>query len=318
MDEPLQKRVLAWLKVPPAPRPPAGDPASLQIFRAGRNYYRLRMTAWLSAQLLALAGIIFWTTMLFDVESIARNERAATRTNEPAMKPAPANPSSAGKPADGRRPQEKWIEGVARKLAGAGKTDGGGWAGFKRFFVEIAVILPPWAFPLIWGLKIFSFAVYLLQIPITYTVRRLDYEMRWYMVTDRSLRLRHGVWKIVESTMSFANVQEVVMSQGPVQRLLGLADVRVKSAGGGGEKQGQPGEDMHVGIFHCVTNAPEIRNLILERLRRFRESGLGDPDEPVATSAAVSPALPVGAATDALEAARELAAEARALRIALS
>ncbi len=316
MYEPLRSRILAWLKVPPTPRPPAGDPASLQVFRAGRNYYHLRIAAWAGAQLLALAGIIFWTSMLLEVESVAHDE-AARRARAPAASAVPASQPNEGKPANGeRRPSDKWINRVADKLASAGKNKGREWAAFKQSLVEIALVLPPWAFPLVWALKIASFAIYVLQIPFTYAVRRLDYEMRWYMVTDRSLRLRHGVWKVVESTMSFANVQEVVMSQGPLQRLLGLADVKVKSAGGGGgDEKNQPGEDLHVGIFHCVTNATEIRNLIIERLRHFRESGLGDPDDHAISAGAVSPEKP---AADALAAARELAAEARALRAVLS
>jgi hypothetical protein len=36
---------------------------------------------------------------------------------------------------------------------------------------------------------------------------------------------------------------------------------------------------MHQGLFHCVDNAEAIRDLILERLRRFREAGLGDPED---------------------------------------
>jgi len=145
--------------------------------------------------------------------------------------------------------------------------------------------------------------------------------LRWYMVTDRSLRIRYGVWKISESTMSFANIQQVVVSQGPLQRVLGLADVKVQSAGGGsggghGSEHSSSGEDMHLGLFHSVTNAPEIRDLILERLRRFRESGLGDPDE----KSAIAPTSPLTHATpaDTLAAARELLAEAKALRLSLS
>ncbi len=36
---------------------------------------------------------------------------------------------------------------------------------------------------------------------------------------------------------------------------------------------------MHRGFFHGIDNAPEVRELILDRLRRFRDAGLGDPDE---------------------------------------
>ena len=73
--------------------------------------------------------------------------------------------------------------------------------------------------------------LYLIQIPITYAMARLDYELRWYIVTDRSLRIRAGLWSLQESTMSFANLQQVEVRQGPLQRLLGIADVRVQSAG---------------------------------------------------------------------------------------
>jgi membrane protein YdbS with pleckstrin-like domain len=38
-------------------------------------------------------------------------------------------------------------------------------------------------------------AVFVASIPITYFLQRLNYEMRWYIVTDRSLRIRSGpVW----------------------------------------------------------------------------------------------------------------------------
>jgi hypothetical protein len=182
--------------------------------------------------------------------------------------------------------------------------------------------LPAGAFALIWAIKIFSALAFLVQLPITYAVRRLDYEMRWYMVTDRSLRLRYGVWKISEATMSFANIQQVVVSQGPLQRFLGLGDVKVKSAGGGGgggdgHYSHHEGDDMHTGLFHCVTNATEIRDLIVERLRRFREAGLGDPDEKPHVTAPMEMSGN-GISSAALAAARELASEARALRVALT
>ena len=138
---------------------------------------------------------------------------------------------------------------------------------------------------------------------------RLDYELRWYVVTDRSLRIRSGLWKVEELTMSFVNLQQVTVSQGPLQRLLGLADLRVQSAGGGGANESHSGHDnaLHTGVFRGVENAVEIRDLVLNRLRHFRESGLGDPDEfqrgPDSTH---NP--------DAVAAARELLAETRRLR----
>lgn len=127
-----------------------------------------------------------------------------------------------------------------------------------------------------------------------------------------------GLWRLQESTMSFANLQQVEVKQGPLQQLLGLADVHVQSAGGGGDHQrGQPGDSLHTGIFHTVNNAKEIRDPILERLRQFRQASLGDPDDHghhAATPGAV-PAESTGG--EAVVAARELLAEARALRQAV-
>lgn len=308
MYEPSRDLVLRWLKVPPEPHPPCGDPASLRVFRAGRNYFRLRLAGWALTQLFAFAGIILWTAILVETESAARSERAARAAQPPPAEVASDSPKP-GKsaPAASRRSRSE------RNRLGA-------WAGFKQGLGEIAARLPGWAFPLIWVLKVSGLVLYLAQIPFTYALRRLDYEMRWYVVTDRSLRIRSGVLSVQEMTMSFANLQQVTVTQGPLQRLLGLADVRVQSAGGGGGREGKPGHggqaSLHLGVFHGVDNAIEIRDLILERLRQFRATGLGDPDDHhdlVGPSAATE----TGSPSDVLAAAQELLAEARALRRAL-
>lgn len=118
--------------------------------------------------------------------------------------------------------------------------------------------------------------------------------------------------------MSFANVQQVTLTQGPLQRLLGIADVRVRSAGGGSGDAHEKGQDdsMHVGVFHGVDNALAIRDLILERLRSFRAAGLGDPDDRrEVTSPVVSVPPPAASSSEeVLAAAALLLAEARALR----
>jgi membrane protein YdbS with pleckstrin-like domain len=335
MYELLRRVTLSFLKVPAEPHPPVGDPASLRVFRAGRNYLKLRMATWGLAQLIALAAFAFWTAILIGVETKLHEQKAASNlpslpvaadaptASEPSAQPTTTSPPAADPP------NRNWIERGADKIRSTAETIAakypagekpkgvGDWiAGYTQFFVELALLLPGWVFSLLWIVKLVSFGIYLLQIPITYAVRRLDYEMRWYMVTDRSLRLRHGVWKVTESTMSFANIQQVVMIEGPLQRLLGLSDVRVQSAGGGRSlhEHQKAGDDMHVGLFRHVTNAPEIRDLILDRLRRFRESGLGDPEEKP-TPLLAAP----GSTNDAtLAAARELLAEAKALRAVLN
>lgn len=143
--------------------------------------------------------------------------------------------------------------------------------------------LPNWGrFALSAGQGI-AVTLFLLQFAISGYKQRLDYEMRWYVVTDRSLRIRSGIFFVREVTMTFANIQRVSLNQGPLQRLLGIADVQVSTAGGGGqvhaEGKGVAAANRHTALFEGVSNAREIRDLILERLRLYRDAGLGDPDD---------------------------------------
>ena len=348
----FRDEVLLLLRVPPDPAPPYGAPGSVRVFRAGKNYFNLRLTGWAIAQLIALAAIVFWAVILIDVEGEVRRQKTS-RGPLPAFSAETfaasvsgafnENPASAVKPAVNGAAQPNATATPAQPAKPAAtpkqKQRGprlpiDGFDGFKRLLVEFALRLPDWAFPLIWVLKIAGFVIYLAQIPFTYALRRLDYELRWYIVTDRSLRIRTGLVKLQESTMSFANLQQVEVKQDPIQRLLGLADVHVQSAGGGsghqGHGKGEMHDSLHTGIFHSVDNATEIRDLILERLRKFRQAGLGDPDDhhdhlgggapsfsPIA-SATPKPRVGSAASTAALDAAREILAEARALRALLS
>ncbi|HVR30288.1 MAG TPA: PH domain-containing protein [Thermoanaerobaculia bacterium] len=183
--------------------------------------------------------------------------------------------------------------------------------------------LPPQLWPLRY-LEVLGVAAFLAQLPFSLAVVWIDYRRRWYLVTDRSLRIREGVWTLHERTMSFANVQNLEIRQGPIHRLLGLAALEVRSAGGGqagpSTAQGSGArQNLHVAYFRGVDNAEEIRDLILARLRRLRDAGLGDLDEEEGelAAAAPAPATPLSAMPPAVAAAHELLAEARALRALL-
>jgi membrane protein YdbS with pleckstrin-like domain len=156
-----------------------------------------------------------------------------------------------------------------------------------------------------------AWAIYLIQLPISLGIIRLDFEMRWYIVSDRALRVREGIISVREQTMTFANVQQVGIRQGPLQRILGIADVHVTSAGGG-SSQGAEGKglgaNMHEVFFRGVDNAPEIREAIRSRAHLHRDAGLGDPDDHPLDAHDLRPAL---------TAAGELLQEVRALRAAL-
>ena len=163
--------------------------------------------------------------------------------------------------------------------------------------------------------ELLAWVVFVVQLPVTLAIVHLDFELRWYILSDRSLRIREGILRVKEKTMTFANIQQISIHQNPIQRLLGIADVHVSTAGGGGGEGGEAGESMHEAYFRGVDNAEEIRRAIQDRVRLHRDAGLGDPDEP--EPRALPMATPAGSAEAALHAARELLQEMRALREAL-
>jgi hypothetical protein len=142
------------------------------------------------------------------------------------------------------------------------------------------------------------------------------------MVSDECLRIREGLFRTHERTMTVANIQNLSVRRGPLQKLLGIADLEVQTAGGGassarhGHRQG-PGADLHVGRFRGVDDAEALRDRIQAAMRRHRGSGLGDPDEPiVAAPPAFAPAFAPARASggDLAAACEELLREARGLR----
>ena len=70
--------------------------------------------------------------------------------------------------------------------------------------------LPPLVRTIWLALVAGAVGVFVASIPITYFLQRLNYEIRWYIVTDRSLRIRSGVVWLREMTMTFANIQAIV------------------------------------------------------------------------------------------------------------
>lgn len=202
------------LKVPPDPDLPPGSRASVQVFRAAENFYRLLLLRWGLKQVTAVIGIVVSLSIL---------------------------------------------HGISQQ-----------WSGQVRFWVQTA----EWI----------GVGFYLVQVPFSFMMVRLDYELRWYIVTDRSLRIRSGLWHVREMTMTFANIQHLAVHQGPLQRLLGVYDLKVRTAGGGAgedgsEERSSGSKVTHIGHFHGVANAPSIRDLIVERMKRVRDAGLGDTDD---------------------------------------
>ena len=297
MFEWVKARVLKLMRVPHEPEAPLGAPGSVRVFRAGLNHYRLRVVRWVFGQAGALIGIGF-SLVALGVLDLAVDQARRT-ADVPTPSPSATLEASPGADASPDPSPTRSREERRRQR--------------DRVLKRVVANTPGFVLPLIKFLEVFGIAIFALQMLVTYAIVRLEFEQHWYIVTDRSLRIRTGILRLQESTMSFANIQQVEIRQGPLQRLLGLADVCVRSAGGGDPAPGQQGHagetSLHLGVFQGVENAVEIRDLVLVRLRRFRQAGLGDPED---ARSAHAPAPAMSNSTS--QAAEELLAETRALR----
>lgn len=168
------------------------------------------------------------------------------------------------------------------------------------------------------ALTILGFGVFLLVV--SYALLRIDYAWRWYVVTDRSLRVREGIWRVREMTVTFANIQNLSIEQGPLQRLFGISDLRVDTAGGGGSAahaaagHGKLGPNLHSACLRGLDNPDTVRGAIQQRLRGRIDAGLGDPED----AAAAETLDPHEWSPDLIWAASEMLTEAKALAAAAS
>ncbi|MFY2556089.1 PH domain-containing protein [Corallococcus terminator] len=209
--------------------------------------------------------------------------------------------------------------GFKHVLAAAGAVVA--WVFLGRIFANVLRELPATALvtSILYAAEVVAWLGFLvLVVPVSFFVVRLDYELRWYALTDRSLRVREGVMSLREKTMTFANIQQVSIHQNPIQRVLGIADVKVETAGGGsGSRSSEADTDMqehlHEARFRGVSNPEAIRDAIMDCVRRHRDTGLGEPSELATSPEPADTAIP-----STLEAAHELLTEVRALRGALA
>ncbi len=114
---------------------------------------------------------------------------------------------------------------------------------------------------------------------IVYVALHLRYDTTWYVMGERSVRIRRGIWVIREVTITFENVQNVKVTQGPVQRHYGIANVVVETAGAGATTGKGHRTPANVGIIEGIADAARVRDRILVRLRESGTAGLGDEDE---------------------------------------
>lgn len=149
--------------------------------------------------------------------------------------------------------------------------------------IALVVEGKPWSLALCVVLLGIEFFVVGLALVTT----RVDFELRHYLVGDRSLRVAQGAIKREEVTLSYANIQNLEVTQGPIERVFGFKTLTISTAGA----DSTPGQ----GLSHLVTlvglpDADALRELILNMLRAHKDSGLGDHSQPPSPTPGLDPA----------------------------
>jgi membrane protein YdbS with pleckstrin-like domain len=122
-----------------------------------------------------------------------------------------------------------------------------------------------------------ALAIIVLPDIVAYIAIHLRYDTTWYVFTDRSMRLRHGAMILHEMTITFENVQNVTVDQGPLQRYFGIGSVVVQTAGGGGGEHNAHSAGLtHQAVIAGIDNPAEVRDRIMARVRASASAGLGD------------------------------------------
>ena len=139
----------------------------------------------------------------------------------------PTLPTSPGESAKSFRPDRAWLRYLKLKF----------WVGaaFAVAFVLVNTLAVAIAEPAA-GLVLLIIESLFVVVPVAvaFVALHLRYDTTWYVMSDRSLRIRRGIWVIRETTITFENVQNVELKQGPLQRHFGFANLIVQTAGGGG------------------------------------------------------------------------------------
>ena len=161
------------------------------------------------------------------------------------------------------------------------------WIGCVAIDIGLAVlwIVIAMAAPLV-GLLITPLMLFIMIIPdvIAYVAIHLKFDTTWYVLSDRSMRIRRGIWIIHETTITFENIQNVRLTQGPIERYFGFANLVVETAGGGASAEGETHGQAHHGIMVGLADAPEVRDRIMAKVRKFQSAGLGDEQHATETN----------------------------------
>lgn len=98
----------------------------------------------------------------------------------------------------------------------------------------VGLVIPPTLILLVAAMfqPLAALLLFALPAPLAVTLLRRRYHR--YALAETSIQVARGVLKRREWTVPYGNVQVVTVRRGPIQRLLGIATVRIDAAGGRG------------------------------------------------------------------------------------
>jgi membrane protein YdbS with pleckstrin-like domain len=124
------------------------------------------------------------------------------------------------------------------------------------------------------ALAILTLLLEVFGLGLALVITRVDFELRDYLVGDRSLRVAQGVMKREEVTLSYANIQNLEVTQGPIERVFGFKTLTISTAGA---NAGPGQQNSHLVTLVGLPDAEALRELILNMLKQHRtDAGLGD------------------------------------------
>ena len=162
-----------------------------------------------------------------------------------------------------------------------------GWLRLNWWILSIVFLMmfgATTALAIILGVAVGPAFIFLLVVPVfvllplfifSLLCLRLRYDCTWYVLTERALRIRRGLVVIQETTITYENVQNVNVRQGPLARMVGISNITVETAGGGGAPAGTQAT-THGGFIEGVEEAEALRDRIMAQVRKSRSAGLGD------------------------------------------
>jgi len=153
-----------------------------------------------------------------------------------------------------------------------------GW--FLRYTSRLGYFSPETWYTIYLAIEAIAVIAFAVQALATWIALRWNYERRFYVLTDRCLRIQEGTWTFRERTFTLSRLQQVGLQQNPLQRLLGLSDIVVSTAGGGSKSKAEEGggeeESLHAGHLRGLFDPIPVREHLVARMKAHLDGGLGD------------------------------------------